>query len=445
MEKKVFSEPSNPYRAGIASLFTQEFYQAVTARLATGGIFLQWLQAYEVDSQTIRTGYATMASVFPVVETWQTYPVDLLLVASMQPIIYDVARLRTRVGEEPYKSALAKTWRVTDLEGFLAHYVAGPSLARAIADSEGNFLNTDDRTLVEFAFARSVGHNRLFDVGELMQTARGRNEDRPELVGGTVDWDGVEDARVALFTMAGLPPADPPTASPDRRKRAAAQAHYVRGELDAVLTEWRAQPRQPIGLVETVVVATALANQGDDAALQYIEPLRSFEPAEADALLGILRWKQGKLQDASDALVAAFTRYRDEPWPMPSLMARVLDVATQPAKQDKVAGRQLYAAMSQPFSVYIMEEKRAAAALEIAGKVNFQQLCAEALEPFEPYVPWNRDFLSSRARCYRETGHVRAAQAQAELNTFLRDEPVPFGRGITTPSTAPSPTPTVSA
>jgi hypothetical protein len=29
----IFSEPSNPYRAGIASLFTQEFYRAVAERL----------------------------------------------------------------------------------------------------------------------------------------------------------------------------------------------------------------------------------------------------------------------------------------------------------------------------------------------------------------------------------------------------------------------------
>src|SRR6202011_1649466 len=43
----VFSEPSNPYRAGISSLFTAEFYRAVRRRLAPGGIFLQWLQSYE--------------------------------------------------------------------------------------------------------------------------------------------------------------------------------------------------------------------------------------------------------------------------------------------------------------------------------------------------------------------------------------------------------------
>ena len=59
-------EPSNPYRAGIASLFTAEFYNACLSRLETGGVFIQFLQAYEVDAPTIRTAYATITSVFPV-------------------------------------------------------------------------------------------------------------------------------------------------------------------------------------------------------------------------------------------------------------------------------------------------------------------------------------------------------------------------------------------
>ncbi|MBI3388571.1 MAG: fused MFS/spermidine synthase [Deltaproteobacteria bacterium] len=82
----IFSEPSNPYRAGIASLFTQEFYDAVAERLAPGGVFVQWLQAYEVDSQTIRTAYATLASVFASVETWRTNDIDLILVGTALPL-----------------------------------------------------------------------------------------------------------------------------------------------------------------------------------------------------------------------------------------------------------------------------------------------------------------------------------------------------------------------
>src|SRR6185295_17270381 len=102
-----FSEPSNPYRAGISSLFTQEFYRAIEQRLSPGGIFVQWLQAYEVDSQTVRTAYATLASVFPSVETWRTKKEDLLLVAARAPIRYTAATLRERVKAEPYRTALA--------------------------------------------------------------------------------------------------------------------------------------------------------------------------------------------------------------------------------------------------------------------------------------------------------------------------------------------------
>ena len=58
----IFSEPSNPYRAGISSLFTEEFYRAARQRLAPRGIFLQWLQTYEVDGETVRTVYAALHS-----------------------------------------------------------------------------------------------------------------------------------------------------------------------------------------------------------------------------------------------------------------------------------------------------------------------------------------------------------------------------------------------
>src|SRR5260221_7710048 len=108
----VFSEPSNPYRAGIASLFTEEFYRASAARLAPGGIFLQWVQAYDVDAQTIRTIYATIGGVFPNVETWTTDDGDLLLVATRQPIVYDADALRRRLAEPALLDPMSHVWRV---------------------------------------------------------------------------------------------------------------------------------------------------------------------------------------------------------------------------------------------------------------------------------------------------------------------------------------------
>jgi spermidine synthase len=63
-----------PTAQGMASLFTREYYQAVERRLEKGGIFLQWVQAYAIDGQTLRTIMATLAQVFPNVETWLMSP-----------------------------------------------------------------------------------------------------------------------------------------------------------------------------------------------------------------------------------------------------------------------------------------------------------------------------------------------------------------------------------
>src|SRR5262249_20573772 len=153
------SEPSNPYRAGIASLFTREFYEAALRRLNEGGLFLQWVQAYNVDGQAVRTIYATLASVFPEVETWELAVNDLLLVASGKPVSHRVDDLSARIAEEPFKSALAAAWRSIDLEGFLSHHVARSSLAKKVALAEQGRFNTDDRTLVEFGFARTAADN----------------------------------------------------------------------------------------------------------------------------------------------------------------------------------------------------------------------------------------------------------------------------------------------
>src|SRR5205814_6082691 len=108
----VSSEPSNPYRAGIANLFTTEFYEAVISRLNAGGIFVQFLQAYEVDAPTIRTIYGTITRVFPEVETWQTSGGDLLLVGSREPIEHRWRNVEARLRSDPFRSAVRDAWAV---------------------------------------------------------------------------------------------------------------------------------------------------------------------------------------------------------------------------------------------------------------------------------------------------------------------------------------------
>src|SRR5438093_1242800 len=185
----IVSEPSSPYRAGIASLFTREFYQAAARRLAEGGIFAQWVQAYEVDAQTVRTIYATLGEIFPVVESWEVQLGDLLLTGRRQAEPAGLTRLATLVETEPYRSALALSWGVAGVEGLYSGFIADTRLAAALRDGERGRVNTDDRTVIEFEFARSVGRAGLFDPEDLFALAVARGNGRPPLAGGTVDWN----------------------------------------------------------------------------------------------------------------------------------------------------------------------------------------------------------------------------------------------------------------
>src|SRR6185436_15732829 len=82
----VISEPSNPWMAGVAALFTQEFFQRVRSRLATGGIFCQWAHTYDVSDADLRSIVGTFRSVFPDGTMWLAGDGDLLLVGSTAPL-----------------------------------------------------------------------------------------------------------------------------------------------------------------------------------------------------------------------------------------------------------------------------------------------------------------------------------------------------------------------
>jgi spermidine synthase len=428
----VVSEPSNPYRAGIASLFTREYYQAVARRLRPGGMFLQWVQAYEVDAQTVRTVYATLASVFPHVETWQLRLNDLLMVASMEPIVHDAETLRARLGTEPFRSGLRSAWRVTDLEGLYGHYVARPELARAVAAAEGPYLNTDDQTIVEFGFARSLGRDTNFATSSVRRAAQARGLDLPA-VRGALDLDRVVEARAGAFLDFEAPPDAASARDEAQRLRLQALGAGVRGDLAEVARLWRRQPRAPESLHEITLVAEALADLGDEAAAPLVERLRPDAPVEADAILARLRWRQQRVDDAAALLDTAFRRFRDDPWPWPLVMRRAIHLAEQVGRRDQTAARRLYQALREPFAVMSLNDARQGRLLALAALLPPGRECVDALAPYEPFVDWDRELLEFRQRCYTAVGDRRAARAARDLEELKRLLPAAFGRGLPRP------------
>jgi spermidine synthase len=89
----IVSEPSHPWVPGVANLFTQEFFELGRARLNDDGIFVQWVQIYQLSTESLRSVLATYHKVFPHVFVFRVGGVnqgkDLILVGSNRPLTLD--------------------------------------------------------------------------------------------------------------------------------------------------------------------------------------------------------------------------------------------------------------------------------------------------------------------------------------------------------------------
>ncbi|ATB33046.1 hypothetical protein MEBOL_006535 [Melittangium boletus DSM 14713] len=419
----IFSEPSNPYRAGISSLFSREFYQAVRRRLAPGGIFLQWVQGYEVDARTVTSVYATLSTEFGAVETWQTMGGDLILLATEEPFRHDLERMRARLSQEPYRRALPSVWSTDELEGVLSRFIAGPALTRELTEGQEELINTDDLSYVEFAFARSVGRSRTGFSTSLLRNAGIRvGADRPEMARGSADWQRVEEVRA--FSGVEWPLAKRGDLNPDALKKTRAFAEaYGRGQYPEALRLWREGGGQPRGPLELRIVADLLSMHGDDAALPLLSRLDGTRPIDAELLRAQLNWTQGRLPEATQALERAFTQLRQTPWSNTLLLERTLRMIDAISGKDAALGRRLWAVMTEPFSNHRGESRRRQIRVALAHSLGFSEFCVDALASYEPYPPWNKHFLEMRARCYVENHSALEDQALTELADFLATEP----------------------
>jgi spermidine synthase len=418
----IFSEPSNPYRAGISNLFTADYYRSVRERLTPGGLFLQWVQAYDIGATTVATIYATLGSVYPAIETWELGTNDLLLVASERPLTHDLTRLRARLAEEPFRSALARAWRTTRPEGFLAHFAAGPAFARALLSRPGQLIGTDDLNPIEFGFARTASNLSSFSSSQLRALARARHADQPALTGGEVSWNDVLDEWSAFQASEGMNPEARPELTPEQRARAHAEGALLAGDFGAVVHDWQSQSREPRGPTELATVAFALAARGDERLGPYLAALAPLEPIEADMIRARFLSERQRYEEATTALEQAFAAYRRDPWPWVVVTQSALVTAVEVAQRAPELGPRLHAALIPRFAVSLFDEARLEALTTIATRLKKVELCRPTLAQLEPHVPWRRNVLLWRAYCYEKLGDPRAELAESELSAFESEQ-----------------------
>jgi hypothetical protein len=387
------------------------------------------MQAYEVDSRTVKSTYATLAAVFPHVETWQVGAADLLLVAARAPIRWDADALRARVAREPYRQALLVTWRATSLEQVLARYVANAQFSARIAAQPAVELNTDDRNVIEFGAARTVGRDRGFSIAQVRAAARALATHRPQLAAGTVDWHAVDEAIRDVGIAGEERPEVPQFLPPEARYRGDALARWHAGQYAQTVASWNRQPRPPQSPSELAALGEALADAGDVAAVALAKRLSAWFPIEADAILARYHQRNGDTRAAAAALEAAFTAYRRDPWPLRPLLRRAIGLAVEVARRDRHTAAALYAALAEPFAVSNLDPRRLEARIAL-GSLLGAPACVEAFAALEPHVPWEGEFLAQRLACYTAASHPALDRAARELEDFTGRRPEPFSAGL---------------
>jgi spermidine synthase len=148
----IVSEPSNPWMAGVAGLFTRELFGAARARLAPGGVFCQWAHTYDISGEDLRSIVATFAAVFPEGTMWLVGEGDLLLVGGLTPLAPDRARIEA-ARALPLVQADLEDVGVRSAFGLLSLFVgSGDTLKTYAADAA---VQTDDRLALEFSDANA--------------------------------------------------------------------------------------------------------------------------------------------------------------------------------------------------------------------------------------------------------------------------------------------------
>ena len=165
----IISEPSNPWMAGVATLFTREFFLAARARLAPGGLLTQWAHTYSISLEDLQSIVVTFLSVFPDGTAWLVADSDLLLIGGAGPIPaldagIDPAWARPGVGMDLAEVDVRNPLSVLSL------YVAGGEALQRFAGDAA--VQTDDRLQLEYTAPRAVyGRFQQANVARLRAVA----------------------------------------------------------------------------------------------------------------------------------------------------------------------------------------------------------------------------------------------------------------------------------
>jgi len=286
----ILSDPSDVWVAGVGNLFTREFYAVARSRLRPGGVMVQWFHGHSLPPEQMKLIVATFRSVFPHTSFWRPNRGDVILMGTVEPTPWDLARLRERVASVPgVRDDLLSMGFWHPLSIFAPFVLDGDDLARML--SGVGDLHSDDHPVIEYLSPRAGYEDTtsINDAGvQALQTKR-----LPAIAGFEKGRDFDARARYLLgFAMASIGRTDPAIALMEESAR---------------------------GEVQDAKFLVGLGNQyrlkgWNGKAIAAYERALAVDPADTEAALHLVEIRRSVGDDAGaeQTLRAALARTRDD-------------------------------------------------------------------------------------------------------------------------------------
>jgi spermidine synthase len=298
-------EPPPIGYAGVASLYSEEFYQLARTRLKANGFVSQWLPAYQVPTATSLSMIKAFVDVFPQSVLLSGAQADLILIGANNRIEVDPNQLFTALSQRPAVRADLARFDLGTPREIVGMFVGA---SRTLADAtRGAVAVTDNRPVQEF------GVRSLLNLGESVPGAvvdlQSVGEWCPTCFDNGVPVRIVEglDVYLALLTRAYAAAPEEGSrirAAADNGRRVAGSAYLgtvvpetsdvhndlgiayaSRGQLDAAIAEFRqALSLEPDSAQTHWHLGAALAERGDlDEAEEHLRTSVQRDPTNAEA------------------------------------------------------------------------------------------------------------------------------------------------------------------
>ena len=172
----ISTDPIHPFVKGLASLYSQEYFEMLRDHLNPGGMVTQWIPIYESDFPTVKSEIASFMAAFPYAEVFANVVdgggYDLTLIGHKEPMTLDVAGADARLLQPDHalmRASLAEVGFPT-AQSLLDTYTADkPGLAAWLSDAQ---INHDRNMRLQYLAGQSMDQDYRNEILAEIQAAK---------------------------------------------------------------------------------------------------------------------------------------------------------------------------------------------------------------------------------------------------------------------------------